>query len=176
MTQPKFAPILPNGEVREVYQLDPPAPWWMHRPGDFRADPAAHRGKGRGSAGPDQGYALLLAERYVDRLRLADGEHVADVLAGVTVVATRRAALFGRAPVAADLELALHLFGFLDGGSEEMVETRRRLFAGVSHGYWVGRELADAVPESTLRLTPAEVSSRLAEDREHFAELLGEAA
>jgi hypothetical protein len=172
MTQPKFAPILPNVEVRDLHKLPVPPAWQPHRPADFRAAPGARR-PGRGIAGPDQGYALLLAERFADRLRLDEGEHADDVLHGAGVIALRRAAMYGRAPVATDLELALRLFGYLDGATEEVVDARKEVFGGVAHDYWRERELADLVPESTLRMTPAAIADRLSEDPSSFFELSG---
>jgi hypothetical protein len=173
MTQPKFAPILPNVEVRDLHKLPVPPPWQTHRPADFRPSPGAARKPGRGIAGPDQGYGLLLAERYADKVHLADGEHLEDVLAGAVMIALGRAALFGRAPVTADIELALEMFGYLRGIGEEVVEARRDLFLGVAHDYWRQREIADLVPEATLRMTPASVADRLASDPASFYELSG---
>ena len=43
-----------------------------------------------------------------------------DALVGCCAVASRRAALFGRAPVAKDIELALVLFGFLGGAPDDL--------------------------------------------------------
>lgn len=173
MTQPKFAPILPNDEVRDLYKLRVPPPWRTHRPADFRPSPGAARLPGRGSAGPDQGYGMLLAERFADRIELLDGEHADDVLHGAGVIALRRAAMFGRAPVAADLELALLLFGYLGRPTEEMIEARKDVFGGVAHDYWRERELADLVPESTLRMAPAAVAEHLSSDPDSFSELAG---
>ncbi|HET9091294.1 MAG TPA: hypothetical protein VFN50_02720 [Acidimicrobiales bacterium] len=173
MTQPKFAPILVNDEVRELYKLRVPPAWSPHRPADFRARPGARHSPGLGAAGPDQGYAMLLAERIAERLVLAEGEHGEDVLRGATVIAMRRAAMYGRAPVMGDLELALGLFGYLDTASAEVVEARREVFLGVGHDYWRQRELADLVPEATLRLSPAAVAERLAADPAAFHELSG---
>lgn len=162
MTQPKFAPILDVDEVRDSFRLPTPPPWGPHRPGDFRPAPGAlGAGRGhRGSPGPDQGYALKLAEELESRVRLAEGEHGEDVTAGATAIAMRRAAMFGRAPVMADLQLALHLFGYLDGASEELIELRKPLFAGAAHDYDVVRSLVDGIPEATIRLTPGEVAAR----------------
>ena len=73
--------------------------------------------------------------------------------------ALKRAALFGRAPVADDLEMAFGLFGFLD---EPLVgpalEERRRLFAEASHHhhYTEVRRIVDLVPDATLGLTRQE--------------------
>jgi hypothetical protein len=137
-----------------------PASWSPHRPSDFKPEPLAERRGRTGVPGPDQGYALALAERLAPKLRLAEGEHADDVLEGATALALRRASIYGRAPVAPDLVVALDLFGYLSGGPEEMVEVRRRLFAGASHDYDLVRALVDTVPEESLRLTPAEVLER----------------
>lgn len=173
MTQPKFAPILPEDEVRDLHKLPPPAAWYAKRPADFRPAPGEGRRAGRGVAGPDQGYGMLLAERFADRLILREGEHADDVLAGASVIAMRRAALFGRAPVSADLELALRLFGYLGDATDEQLAARTDLFGGVAHDYWRGRELSDLVPDSTLSLSPEALSEQLAAGSPGFGELSG---
>lgn len=173
MTQPKFAPILPNGEVRDLDRLPPPPPWHPHRPADFRPSPGRGDRPGYGVAGPDQGYAMLLAERLAARIELSPGEHLDDVLRGTAIIALRRAALFGRAPVTADLELALNLFGFLGSSNSAIVAARTEAFRGVAHDYWRERALVDAVPEETLRLGPDGVAARLADDPESFSEMSG---
>jgi hypothetical protein len=182
MTQPKFAPILENDEVRELYKLPPAQPWITHRPADFRARPAGVRKAGTGSAGPDQGYALLLADRLADRVRLVEGEHLDDVLQGAGAIAMRRSALFGRAPVKADLELPLVLFGFIDavghstaadGPGSEVLGAREAVFRGVAHDYSKGRRLADLLPESTLRLGVGAIAAELSEDPLAFGRLTG---
>ena len=118
-----------------------------------------------GSQGPDQGYALKLAERFAGGLVLADGEREDDALAGCCAVALRRASLFGRAPVVHDLRLALELFGFLGDADAELLAWRRSRFAGAAghHGYDVRLRLADLVPEATLRATPESVSAARAQ-------------
>ena len=158
MTQPKFAPIQYEDEVRPSYHLAPPERWLPDRPADFRPGPLPS-GKGSGVPGPDQGYALLLAERIKDRIVLTPGERRDDVLAGAVAIALRRAALFGRAPVLADLELALGLFGYLSAAPDELVRFRRKLFDGLADDYWAQRELAHREPESVLRLRPEEVGA-----------------
>ena len=75
-----------------------------------------------GRQGPDQGYALLLARRFADRLELAPDEHAEDAVAGCMVVAMARASLFGRAPVIHDLDLAFTLWGYLGGAPPELVD------------------------------------------------------
>ncbi len=125
------------------------------RPGEV-VGAAPPVGAGLGSQGPDQGYALKLAERFAGRLVLAAGERSDDALAGCVAVALRRASLFGRAPVVHDLRLALELFGFLGDADADLVAWRRPRFAGAAghHGYHVRLHLADLVPTETLRLTP----------------------
>jgi hypothetical protein len=133
-------------------------PWTADRPGEivgFR-QPA---GPALGNQGPDQGYVWKLIRQFEDRLLLADGEHVADVLAGCAGVALRRASLFGRAPVVHDVEVALTAFGFLDEVDPDLADWRRELFAEVSHPHHYARArlIADLVPEDTLRRPPGEL-------------------
>lgn len=168
MTQPKFAPIAIEDEVRAAYRLAPPDPWRPRRPADL---PAGRREtvRGGGVPGPDQGYALHLAERLAGRLELGPGEHAEDALAAAVAVALRRAALFGRAPVSGDVELALELFGCLSGAPEDLAAYRRATLSGAAHDYAAQRAIAASVPEETLRSTPAAVRA----GRDHWRELLG---
>ena len=158
MTQPSFAPITLDDEVRPAYRLDPPVSWRAGRPGELRPG-AATLVRGGGVPGPDQGYALRLAERFRDRRVLAEGEHADDVVAGALAIALRRAALFGRAPVSGDIELALAAFGYLAAAPEDLVRYRRGLFAGVAHDYTRQRAVAAVVPDATLRSTPRDVQA-----------------
>ena len=135
------------------------------RPGEVVGiEPSA--GPGLGNQGPDQGYALKLAERFAGQLVLAPGEGEDDALAGCCAVAMRRASMFGRAPVMHDLRVALELFGFLDDADADLVAWRRDRFAGSAghHGYHVKLRLAALVPAETLRLTPAVVARARAEN------------
>jgi hypothetical protein len=165
MTQPKFAPISIEDQVRDAYRLRTPAPWTAARPAELRPGPVP-QGRGFGVAGPDQGYALLLAHRLAARLVLGEGEVLDDALAGCVAIAMRRAAVFGRAPVLVDLELACTLTGYLGEPPADLVSWRAAHMKGLSHDSWHEHELAAAVPESTLRLTPARVAERIAEWRE----------
>ncbi len=163
MAAPDYVPPSPADKPRSSLAIPPPAPWRAARPADLqRGQPL---GPGLGRPGPDQGYVLTLAPRFRDRLRLQEGEHRSDVVAGCAAVALRRASMFGRAPVVYDLELAFGLFGFLDDAPADLVAWRRSAFAGASHDYWDQRALVDMVPEATLRLGPAEVRRRLGEWR-----------
>lgn len=165
MTQPKYAPIPIEDEVRPSRRLGPALPWKPARPGELVKTRLTHqavpevRRAGRGAPGPDQGYALRLAERFAERLVLQPGEHPDDVLAGAVAVAMRRAAVFGRAPVATDLEVALHLFGFLAPASEAQVAARKACFAGVGHDEWRRRALANDIAEADLRRTAGDAAA-----------------
>src|SRR5271165_5946848 len=140
MTQPRYAPITEGGEVRPAYRLAPPAPWLPHRAAELRGAFRADR-PGTGVPGPDQGYALLLAHRLAPRLVLAPGEHSEDVLAAAVAIGLARASLFGRAPVSADLELALVVFGYLSEAPPELVAARRSVVDGAAHDYLAQRRL-----------------------------------
>jgi hypothetical protein len=115
-----------------------------------------------GFQGPDQGYALLLANRLSNRLHLVGGLVTADAIRGCLNIALRRASLYGRAPVIHDLTIAFTMWGFFDANPPaDLVTTRAELFKGVGnvHHYAEGRSIVDMVPEATLRMTPAQVTS-----------------
>lgn len=164
MTQPEYVPITAADRVRPVERLPAAARWWPDRPGEVPGG-LASVGARQGTPGPDQGYALQLAERFRDQLVLAPGESQEDAEAGCLGVALRRASLFDRAPVVFDLELAFILWGFLGDAPEDLVDFRRPLFQGAAHHYWAQRGIADQVPEATLRLLPAQVRERLGDWR-----------
>lgn len=115
-----------------------------------------------GNPGPDIGYAVGLVKLFDDKLFLQHREHRRDADAGVIAVAMKRGAMYGRAPVVHDLTIGYTVWGFLDQAPDaELVAARRELFteAGALHGYHQVRLIADAVPEETLRKTPAQVAS-----------------
>ncbi len=164
MAAPDYVPTPLSERPRESLRIPPPQRWMADRPADLqRGQPI---GPTLGRPGPDQGYALKLAEHFRDRVQVAEGENVDDALAGCVAVALKRAAVFGRAPVAHDLELALRLWGYLGGAPDDLVQYRRRLFGGAAHHYWDQRAITDVVPEETLRLTPAKVAERLSDWRQ----------
>lgn len=171
MAAPEFVPLKPNDRPRAY--ASPPwrgDDWRPIRPGELvtaggQPDPDAGR---MGAPGPDQGYLLKLVPLLRDELHLADGEHRADAEAGGVAIALKRASLFGRAPVIADLRVAYTVWGFLSSSPPaELVAERRRRFEGVhhtAHHYPELRAVADAVPEATLRRTPAQVAADFAAD------------
>jgi hypothetical protein len=145
------------------------------RPGDL-AD-GQPRGERLGAPGPDLGFALKIARTFDDALRLAEGESHHDVVGGCVAVAMKRSSLFGRAPVVHDLTVAFTVWGFLDDPADaELVAVRRRLFEGVGHAahhYVELRQVVDAVPDATLRLTPERVAAAHAADWRGLLDLPG---
>ena len=160
MTQPEYVPVMPTDAAQIEDRLPPPDSWRADRPADLHG-PGRPAGTRMGATGPDTGYGLKLARRFVDRLQLTEGISSDDAVAGCFAVGTKRATLFGRAPVIYDFELAFTLWGFLGGAPADLIEARRPLFNACSHHYWDQRDIADAAPEPTLRLTPAQVRERL---------------
>lgn len=167
MAQPEYVPISAGDRVRPAERLPAHGGWTQQRPAELRK-PGAPTGTRFGSPGPDQGYGMALAERFEDRLQLAQGEHAEDAMAGAVAVALRRASIFGRAPVVYDLDLAYTLWGYLGDAPADLVEFRTDVLKGASHDYWAQRDAVDKVDESTLRMTPAQVRSGLASWRSLF--------
>ena len=163
MAAPDYVPIALPDRPRQSLLTPGHDGWTATRPGDLRG--AQPSGPNFGNQGPDQGYGLVLAERFSDGLLLAAGEDRHDVVAGCLGVGLARASRFGRAPVIHDFELAYGVWGYLDKAPDDLVAHRRPLFAGAAHHYWDQRAIVDAVPEPTLRLPPAEVRRRLGEWR-----------
>ena len=164
MPQPDYVPLSRADEVRPAERMPPADRWMADRPAEVWAQ-GAPDGKGLGSPGPDQGYGLKLARRFVARLQLAEGEHAEDAVSGCLTIGLKRASRFGRAPVIHDMELAFTLWGFLGGVPADLIEFRKTLFQACAHDYWQQRAIADAVPDETLVLTPAQVRDRLSDWR-----------
>ncbi|MGI9052188.1 MAG: hypothetical protein ACR2HQ_05985 [Ilumatobacteraceae bacterium] len=162
MAAPRFSPVDPLENARGYQSPDHvPDEWKADRPGDLTGRQPA--GAHLGYQGPDQGYALLLANRLRPDLVVQPHEHVDDAVAGSTVIALRRASMFGRAPVIHDLRIAFTIWGWFDASPPaELVALRREAFDGVAdaHHYDLSRDLVDAVPEDVLRATPADVAGR----------------
>lgn len=129
--------------------LDPPRRWIAHRPGEHRPGPPSGRSR-VGTSGPDQGYALRLADALRESVVLGPGEHIDDALAVSTQIALRRASRFGRAPVRADLEAALALMSYAAPLSEPAVERRRAVVSGSAHDLWRCQEFAASIADEVL--------------------------
>lgn len=142
-----------------------PATWCPDGPGVI--DGLQPAGPSLGAQGPDQGYAFSLARRLVPKLHLQPGERVDDAIRGCVLIALRRASLFSRAPVIHDVNLAFTIWGFFDASPPaDLLARRAELFEGIGnvlHHYAEGRVVADLVPESTLRMTPADAAAAFPE-------------
>ncbi|HUR48780.1 MAG TPA: hypothetical protein VMY88_04500 [Acidimicrobiales bacterium] len=167
MAQPEYVPGKSPAHTRRGAlvpgEVLPGHPGWKpRRPGDHVPGEAPPSGAAFGSPGPDQGYALLLAKRFIPRLELTPGENADDAIAGCLGIALRRASLFHRAPVYPDLELAFGIWGFLTPDPpEDLIALRKRLFDSAAHHYWDQRGIAGHIPEPTLRLRPEDALARV---------------
>jgi hypothetical protein len=159
MAAPEFVPQEPVQLVRN-YESPPwrPDPWVPERPGDL-AD-FQPWGERFGTPGPDQGYVYVLARQFEGQLVLVEGEHERDAFVGCSMVALKRASIFGRAPVIHDLRIGLTIWGFLDEAPADLVELRRPLFLEVAHPhhYAEQRHIVAMVPDEVLRRTPDQIA------------------
>lgn len=169
MAAPNYVPISPVSDVR-TYDSSPrrPESWTKDRPSEVaNRQPIADA---LGVTGPDPGYALTMVERYRGKLLLQPSGDAAeaDVLRGAAEIAMKRAAMAGRAPILADVTVALTVWGFLDASpAPELVALRRDMFEAVHHtpaDYFRLRALPDAVPASVLAMTPAAITRQHATD------------
>jgi hypothetical protein len=159
-----YVPTRPEDAPRRSVAIPPAVGWRATRPGDL--SPEQPKGCYLGSPAPDAGYALTLAHRFHDRLEVVRPETTHDAEAVAAEVAIKRAGLFGRAPVLADLELAFALFGWLGGAPADLVEWRRLAVAGAAHDYNKRRAMVDRVNEDVLRQQGEGVRAALSNWRE----------
>lgn len=133
--------------------------WRADRPGDLEAGQPS--GALLGSPGPNVGYALTLVERIKDRIVVAPHERVEDAMGVIAEIAMKRAALFGRAPVMADIEVARALLGYDGNVPEDFAEWRVRAVHDANHDYVRRRSLIDAVADDVLRLTSSAFAAQV---------------
>jgi hypothetical protein len=169
MAAPEFVPLRP-GPTEKAYESPPwrPDGWLADRPAELVDDADQVQGVDFGYQGPDQGFALKLANAQRRSLHLTEGEHADDAVEGCVAVAMRRASIYGRAPMVYDVKLAFELFGFFDESPDaELVAWRAPHFEELAnpHHYTEVRRLVARVPEATLRLTPDEVRAKRADWR-----------
>jgi hypothetical protein len=173
MAAPKFAPVLPVDDTRGYSSPDHVPPVWMpDRPGEIQG--FQPQGDRIGFQGPDQGFAIKIANTFRPRLHVSPSERIDDAVRGCLGIALRRASLFSRAPVVHDLTVAFTAWGYLDSDAPAaLVQLRARLFEGVAntlHHYAEARLIVDMMPEATLRMTPQQVQAAYPS---RFAELVG---
>lgn len=167
MAAPKFRPVAPTDRPRAYSSPDHvPRTWTPTRPGEI--DGFQPTGDRLGAPGPDQGFAIKIARSLLPSLHLQSGENTDDVLHGCLGIALRRASIFSRAPVVHDLTIAFTVWGFRDEHPDaELLALRGQMFEGVrlvGHHYTEARLIVDAVPDATLRMTPAQVDAAYASD------------
>ena len=161
MAAPEVVPVEPLADVR-VYESPPrrPDPWRADRPGDHPGRQPV--GDQLVVPGPDQGYALKLADEVFRPILKTGGVHAADAIAGCLGIALKRASLFGRAPTAHDLRAAFAMWGFLDDAPPaDLVQLRESWFAEVAHPhhYAEARRIVDAVSEEVLRTPHTDIEA-----------------
>jgi hypothetical protein len=164
-----YVPTRPEDAPRRSVAIPPADGWHAVRPGDIDPDVGSPcKGVLFGTPGPDSGYALTLAERFGDQITAVAPETVHDAEALAAHVAMRRGGIFGRAPVRADVELGLTLFGWLGDPPADLVEWRRFAAANVGHDYPRRTALVEQIPEWVVRQRPDQVRERIATDWRHL--------
>jgi hypothetical protein len=151
----------------------PSRSWRADRPGDLGA--MQPKGALLGSPGPNVGYALRLANRVRDRMKLEPHEEVEDAIAVVAEIAMKRAATFGRAPTVNDIDFAMELLGYLGDAPEDVRTWRPHVVRAAAHDYAVRRAVVDTVSTGLLRLPISELPEHLAIVREAMARAAEEA-
>lgn len=160
MAAPKHTPNNPTDRPRTYASPEHvPAPWLNDRPAAIKSRQPT--GQKLGYQGPDQGFALKIAESMRESIVVQPGESADDAIRGAIAIALRRASKYGRAPVVHDLTVAFGIWGWmlLDPPSD-LVARRKELFTGLgdaAHHYSELRTLVDMVPESTMLMTPDQV-------------------
>ncbi|MBS1847159.1 MAG: hypothetical protein JST73_02685 [Actinobacteria bacterium] len=169
MAIPSYVPVDPRLHPRDYRPSPGRGNGWRRgaRPGEIVPN-AMPQGGLFGNHGPDIGYAYKLVHRVSDRIKVVGNEQREDAEAGAIAVAMRRAARNGRAPILADLEVALTIWGFFDDQPASGLRVMRaELFEGAhaeAHGYDLRREIAAAVSDHALAMTPAAVTAAHAQD------------
>lgn len=152
MSQPNYVTSPKHGEALGLVELPVSHSWVGPRTGSITP---ADRGKRKlvGAPCPGEGYALKLVREKSAKIELAEGEDHEDVAVGMSVIIGKRAGVFGRSPITYDVDFFVKLFGFDGSADASLVDFRRMYFKGAAHNYVVQRQLADAIPDSTLKLT-----------------------
>lgn len=138
MGQQPNIPLAVEDLPRATAHPGPARRWSPVRPGDLPRPEAVPWGGSFGTPGPDAGYSL----RLVRAAHLPGGDRDRrDVVAAVAAVVSARASAIGRAPVGADVDVAVRLLG-LDGGVDHL--------AGVAHDPGRLQSLVAGIPRERL--------------------------
>ena len=162
MAAPKFAPAPTVPAARGYSSPDHvPGTWMPDRPGEIRG--FQPEGARLGYQGPDQGFGIKIANTFRTKIHVSAGESIDDAVQGCLGIGLRRASMFSRAPVIHDFTVAFTAWGYLDENPPaELVTVRSDLFSGlgnIAHHYTESRRLVDMVPESTLKMSPQQVTA-----------------
>ncbi len=160
MTQPSFVHESKSDSVRPTQRLSVAKPWTQSRVAEL-SKPGQPSGHYMGYQGPDQGYAISLANSFEEELVTNGPASKHDAITGCVQVALRRASLFGRAPCRTDLEFAFTLFGFIGEAPESLTKARDEWFAGCDHDYWSQRAIADLVSPEVLKLSLSDLKDKM---------------
>lgn len=146
MAQQPNVGIGPADRPTQHLQPPPADSWRPDRPGDPVG--ASHpEGPEFGRPGPNTGYALKLV-RFAG---LPEGPRADELEAVVGTLAGARAALFGRAPVMVDVEVALALLGLgVDEDTEALARRRAAILDGAAHDHVKGWGFVASLPETAL--------------------------
>lgn len=159
MSQPKFFTSPNHEKALGRIELPPSNRWVSPRAGVVSS---SNRGKRSllGSPGPGGGFAIRLVTDQWSKIVLTDGEEHHDIEIGLGVLIAKRASLYGRSPISYDVDFFVKLFGFDGSAGAPIVDFRKMFFKGAAHSYIVQRQIADSIPESTMRLTSELLSGK----------------
>ena len=132
--------------------------WRAARPGDLTSPGAVPQGGAFGTPGPDTGYALLLLGESPPAL--PPGERRGPAEQAMAALMAARASRLGRAPVAADAEVASLILGYREARPAPALAPVRRRVAG--EGEEGRRRLLEAVDQDALVASVQEVRRRAA--------------
>jgi len=158
----------PNLRIREterpVARLGraPEPRWSPHRPGEIRSPADLPTSGPFGKPGPDTGWALHL----IGRADFERGSRPGALDELLVALVGARAAANGRAPVQADVNVALSILGLLNQDLEsvtlEYLATKREAWLdAIAHEWRKGANALADIPSELLVDTPVRIRARL---------------
>lgn len=142
----------PRHEQNMPEGVDTPVPqaWIGNRPGDDLLQKKDNELL-LGNPGPNIGYALKIVNNEFDTLYLVEHENEHDVVALLAEIAMRRASVFGRAPVKADVVLAAHILSYDVEPTQGEEKWRPQLIHNCSHDEHRRRQIVNSVPQMIIK-------------------------